>query len=291
MGILQSIQQAFRQGNALTKLIYVNAGVFIGINVPVLIAYLLSREISLLQWVALPASWPEFLRHPWTLFTYMFVHTGVWHLLFNMLFLYWFGLLFLQWMNPRQLVNLYLLGGLTGGLLYLLFYHLFPVFQSSREVPRLIGASASAMAIMIATAMRAPDFTVRLFLVWEVKIKHIALLLILLDIFTIPQNNAGGHISHLGGAMAGFFFIILLKKGIDITGWMKAAEDGIINLFRPHRKMKVVYKRPLSDFEYNQQKTEESKRLDRILEKIKDKGYDSLSEEEKEFLFKQSRKM
>jgi membrane associated rhomboid family serine protease len=290
MSISNEIKSSFTKGDNLIRLIYINIAMFVVVNIPVLLAYLFAKKISFTPWLAVPAALPELVHKPWTIITYMFFHLDVWHILFNLIFLYWFGTIFLQHMNQRLLLNLYILGGISGALFYIAAYNLFPVFLSVYYVSDLLGASAAAMAVMIAAAMRAPDFKINLFLVWSVKIKYIAIFLIALDIFTISYDNPGGHISHLGGAFAGLLFILFQKKGTDITGWMDPFWDFSKSLFYSKPKMKVTYRRPQSDFEYNKQKADESKELDRILDKIKTGGYNGLTKEEKEFLFKQSKK-
>lgn len=287
MNLAAQLGNSFKSGNNLIRLIYFNVGLFLISSLFQLFNYLFIKNIDFLSWISLPASLIQLAHRPWSLFTYMFFHADVWHILFNMIFLYWFGLIFIQFLNQRLLLNVYILGGITGGLFYLFAYNLFPVFLTSFYSSGLIGASAAAMAIMTVTALMVPNFTVKLFMLWPVQLKYIALVLVVLDLATIPKENAGGHLSHLGGVIFGVIFMLQYKKRKDITSWMNPIVDNVKGLFKKKKKMKVTYKRPVSDFEYNKRKFDESKELDRILDKIKIGGYDSLTKAEKELLFKQ----
>lgn len=291
MSFTSEIKNTFRNGSTLIRLIYVNVGIFLLVGLPMTLMYLYNKNNDFSVWLSMPAYLGGLAAKPWTLITYMFFHTGIWHLLFNMLFLYWFGTIFMQFMNGKLLLKVYLLGGILGGIFFFAAYNIFPVFLTEYYRTGLLGASAAAMAVMIAATVLVPDFTVSLFLVWRVKLKYIALFLVVLDIMTIQQNeNPGGHISHLGGALFGYIFMVLYKKQIDITTWMNPLIDLPARLFTRKPKMKVTYKRPVSDFEYNKQKNDDTKELDRILDKIKASGYDGLTKEEKDFLFRQSKK-
>jgi len=288
MKIINQLIGIYKTGTNLIRLIYINIAVFIITGTTLLIAFLLTKDFSFMPYLAFPASVSELAMRPWSLITYMFFHFDVWHVLFNMAFLYWFGTILLQYLNQRVLLSLYLLGGVFGALLFMLSYNSFPVFLEQYPYADLLGASASAMAIMAAIATIAPNYSVRLFMIWSVKIKYIALVLIAIDVFAIQQSNPGGRISHLGGALFGLLFALLYKNGMNITKWMDPIYTLVNELSRPRSKMKVSYKRPKTDFEFNKEKTDNTKELDRILDKIKLGGYDSLSKEEKDFLFKQS---
>ncbi len=287
MKLIDQIQQSFKSGNNLMKLIYVNIGIFLVIGLPTITAHLFGKELSLDYWLSAPASLPLLMSKPWTLITYMFFHIDIWHIFFNMVFLYWFGTLFIQFFNERLLLNVYILGGITGALVFIGAYNFFPVFMHDYIRSSLLGASAAAMAILISVAIMAPTFKIQLF-IWPVQLKYLALATVAIDIFTINSSNPGGHISHLGGALFGLIFITYYKKGKDITKWMNPIWDFFSKLFTKKPRMKVSYKRPDSDFEFTKRKNDETKELDRILEKIKVGGYDNLTREEKEFLFKQS---
>lgn len=252
---------------------------------------------GIFELLALPASFTRFILQPWSLFTYMFMHAGFMHILFNMLWLYWFGQLFLYFFSGKHLRGLYILGGICGGLLYMISYNLFPYFRPMVEVSTMVGASASVLAIVVATAYREPNYPVRLFLFGTIRLKYLALIVVLTDLLFITSGNAGGHIAHLGGALAGLWFAASLSKGTDITVWINRILDGVSSLFykknwKRKPKMKVHYGNYSreQDYDYNARKKAQSDEVDRILDKLKKSGYESLTTEEKKSLFDASKK-
>jgi membrane associated rhomboid family serine protease len=234
---------------------------------------------------------PGIIARPWTIITYMFVHdlNGIWHLLFNMLWLYWFGQIFLQFLSQKKLLSVYLLGGFAGAVLYTLVYNIFPAFELERFGSNMVGASAAIMAVVIAIAAIAPNYSIQIIFFGPVKLKYIALITIVIDLISIQYSNAGGHIAHIGGELFGYLYAKNHLKGRDLTSGFSKIIDAILNLFTPRKRMKVTYKTPTNDFEYNKTKVEQQKEVDRILDKIAKGGYNSLSKEEKDFLFKSSR--
>lgn len=294
--IFDGIKETFRQGSNLTKLIYINLGVFLLIKLLGVFYFFFgidpSGSFSLAYWLSVPADVSELLHRPWSVFSYMFLHQEFLHILFNMLWLYWFGKIFLAYLDQKKLLSIYLIGGLTGAALYIFAYNIFPVFEAARPVSIALGASASVMAIVLATAVYVPNHTVHLIFLGPVKIKHIAIFSIVLDILSIPTGNAGGHIAHLGGAFYGWLFIYELRKGKDISSGFNLAMDWFFSLFKGKRRMRVSYKntQKMTDQEYNKKKKQDQERLNEILEKISKSGYDSLTREEKEILFKSSNK-
>lgn len=229
----------------------------------------------------------------------MFMHAGILHILFNMLWLYWFGSLFLHFFSAKHLRGLYVLGGICGGLLYMVAYNVFPLFSSQIAGSTLVGASASVLAIVAATAYREPNYRVQLFLFGAIRLKYLALVVIGIDVISITSSNAGGHIAHLGGALAGLWFAASLSKGIDLTSWINWFLDGFMSLFQKKTwkrkpKMKVHYGGSATghekDYDYNARKKAQSEEVDRILEKLKKSGYDSLTTEEKKSLFDASKR-
>jgi membrane associated rhomboid family serine protease len=246
---------------------------------------------SVLQWVSVPAYIPNLLLKPWTIFTYMFVQEGLWHLFFNMIWLFWFGKIFIEFMPGNKIYIIYLIGGISGALTFILAYNFFPVFQDTIQLSTTIGASASVLAITIATAVLVPDYTVNLLFVGSVKIKYIALFTVILDVLMIRSGNAGGHFAHIGGAVSGALFIMFIRKDIaKRLGLLKI----IALLSDPFKRkpMRKVYSKgkPLSDEEYNRQKVLKQQKIDHILDKISRSGYSSLSAEEKDILFNSSKK-
>lgn len=293
--IITDIKESFRRGNIYIQLIYINVGVFILTTLTEVILQLFNRSLTgVFEWFELPASLTRFVIQPWSLLTYMFMHEGILHILFNMLWLYWFGALFLSFYSAKHLRGVYILGGICGGLLYMAAYNIFPYFHLMVEYSFMLGASASVLAIVVATAYREPNYPIRLFLFGTVQLKYLALIVVVLDLLFITSNNAGGHIAHLGGALAGLWFASSLSKGTDITAWINKIADAVISLFsfKPRKpKMKIRYGTDRQkDYNYNARKKAQSDEIDRILDKLKKSGYDSLTAEEKKSLFDASKR-
>ncbi|MCX6322463.1 MAG: rhomboid family intramembrane serine protease [Bacteroidia bacterium] len=293
MGIWDDIKKTFRNGSNLTRLMYINIAVFILINIVALISFLLNNpEVSVkaLNLFSVPSSFKILLVRPWTIITYMFVHKDIWHILFNILWLYWFGRIFLEYLDQRKLVAVYLLGGISGAIVYILSFNVFPAFTGVVAESVAIGASASVMAVVIAIAAYVPDYTVQLFLFGRIKIKYMALAIFVLTSIMDFSINSGGKLAHIGGAFFGYFYTINLRQGRDIGKGFNRVIDFFVTLFKPRKKLKVTYKKAATEYEYNKIKTEHQTRINSILDKISKGGYDSLTKEEKETLFKESQK-
>lgn len=296
--ILNDLKRTFQQGNIVVRLIYINVAAFIISTLLSVVLGLFNVNVAeFLRDLYLPADLLQLLRRPWTLITYMFMHAGLWHLLGNMLWLYWFGRLFLYFFSAKHLRGLYVVGGLLGALLYIVAYNLFPMFENQLYSATLVGASASVLAIAIATAVREPEYRINLMLIGPVKLKYFALFIVLFDVLYVGSNNAGGHIAHLGGALAGWWFAKGVSQGRDITHWVNVCIDAISRLFdkrerKPRRpKMKVhTTNSRTADYEYNAHKKAQSDEVDKILDKLKKSGYSSLSDEEKRRLFEASKR-
>jgi len=233
------------------------------------------------DYLAIPAYLPKLLIRFWTPLTYMFMHAGWLHILFNMLWLYWFGQIFEEYMGEKRIVGVYLLGGLTGAVFYVFSYNFFPVFAPALLLSTAVGASASVMAIMVATATLLPDYSIPLILIGPVKLKWLALAMVIVDYLSIAGPNAGGEIAHLGGALLGFVYIKRLQKGSD---WV-ANIAGIFRSGPRLSKLKVVA-RNTNKRSANRPRQED---IDLILDKISTSGYESLTGEEKEILFRASK--
>jgi membrane associated rhomboid family serine protease len=293
MGIWDDIKITFRKGTNLTRLIYINIGVFFIISAAAIIGFLLKNPdvgSTAINLFAIPASLNVLLVKPWTLITYMFTHKDIWHILFNMLWLYWFGRIFLEYLDQRKLVAVYLLGGICGAVVYVFSFNIFPAFSGVVGESVAIGASASVMAIVIAIAVYVPDYTVQLFLLGRMKIKYMALAIFVLTSLMDFSVNSGGKLAHIGGALFGYLYALNLKKGHDIGTWFNRIIDFFATLFKPRKKLKVTYKKPVTDYDYNKVKAENQARINHILEKISKGGYDSLTKEEKDILFRESQK-
>ena len=291
----------FKAADIVRKYIYINVAVAIIlllIGVFSVLFNVSSLGSALRGWLELPASPAVLLHRPWTLFTYMFVHSGLMHLLWNMFALYVFGGIFLNFFSVRHFVGTYIFGGLCGAFFFVLAYNIFPYFADVVGSAHLVGASASVLAIVVATAVRSPEYRINLLFFGSVKLSTFAVITVLVSVLMLSGNNAGGNFAHLGGAFAGFVFAYLLGRGVDVTSvvnssidWMKTLFGG--KLFRRRKKVKFTYttggKRG-SDYDYNARKKADEAEIDAILEKIKKGGYASLSEDEKKRLFDASSK-
>lgn len=293
MGIWDEIKLVFRNGSNLTRLIYINIAVFVLITIVAVIGFLVNnQEISgkVLDLFSVPASFNALLIRPWTLITYMFTHKDIWHILFNMLWLYWFGRIFLEYLDQRKLVAVYLLGGISGALVYILSFNIFPAFKGIVADSVAIGASASVMAIVIAIATYVPDYAVQLFLFGRIKIKYMALAIFILTSIMDFSVNSGGKLAHIGGAFFGYLYIINLRHGRDIGKGFNRIIDFFVTAFKPRKKLKVTHKKVANEYEYNKIKADHQKQINHILDKISKGGYESLTKEEKETLFNESQK-
>lgn len=268
----------------LNKIIALNVAIFLSTGIIGVFFFLFQINFSLAAWVndhlGVPAYLGDLLYKPYTIISYQFLHSGFFHLFFNMLWLYWFGQLFEEFLGYVKILWVYLLGGIAGATLYITAYNVFPIFASSLASSIAIGASASTMAVVAAAATLLPDYTFRLILLGPVRIKYIAAFYFISDFLGIAGSNAGGHIAHLGGAIFGFLYIKQLQSGTD---WSKPFEQFFSNLLRKKAPLKVVSK--------NEQTTASSEKvkqaeIDAILDKISASGYDKLTQKEKETLFK-----
>lgn len=286
MNLLDEIKESFREGSALTRLIYINLGIFLVIRLANVFYFLAGAPFPFLDWLALPSDFGMLASRPWTLLTYMFLHFDFLHILFNLLWLYWMGQIFLGYFSQEKLVTLYLLGGISGGLFYVAGYNSFPVFSELVADSRLLGASASVIAIVTALAVHAPNHTIHLMFIGPVKMKFLALFSVLIYVIGISSTNAGGNLAHLGGAFGGVIYLFQLRRGIDPGKGIGRLASALKSIVAPKPKVKITYRKPTDDIEYNRQKNQDKNRMNEILEKISKSGYDSLSKEEKEILFR-----
>ena len=292
---ISDLKSRFHRGDINVQLIYINVGVFVVTTlVSVFLRLFNIGDASWMNFLTLPASIPEFLKQPWSLLSYMFLHADPLHLLFNMLWLYWFGQLFLSFFSARHFRGLYLLGGICGGLFYMLALNVFPYFTPYIYISTLLGASASVLAIVVATAVREPEYRVNFMFIGTVRLKYVALFMVVTDLLFVTSGNGGGHIAHLGGALAGWWFAWSLRKGKDVTKWINGVLDGCSGVWSKlsskKPKMKVSKGGRAADYDYNARKKQQSEEIDRILDKLKKSGYGSLTTEEKKRLFDASKK-
>ena len=286
-----------KKQNIVIKLLLLNIGVFVVIIILQLFFYLFnSLDVydEIIKYLMLPANLKTLLFHFWTIFTYMFLHQNFWHLFGNMLWLYFMGIIALQYLKDIQILTLYIIGGLSGAILYVIGFNIFPVFIQIKNEAFLLGASAAVTAIVVGIAAYKPREVVYLFGVLKLELWVIAIFMVIWDLALLPLSNPGGHLAHIGGAVYGLIFGIQLAKGNNIQS---RAEHLFSKIFRiksiSRRKMKVIKNNLKSsdDFEYNLSQTEIKNEIDRILDKISQYGYDSLSKKEKIFLKKYSSKI
>jgi membrane associated rhomboid family serine protease len=300
MGLIIKLKNLFQRGNIFIRLIYINVAVFFVTALITTFFQLFNKTVAgVFSFLELPASFLRLSERPWSLFSYMFMHADFLHLLFNMLWLYWFGMLFFSFFSAKHLRGLYILGGIFGGLLYMVCYNVFPYFRSQVEYSSMVGASASVLAIVIAVACRQPDYSIRLLFFGNIRLKYIALVVVLSDLLFITSGNAGGHIAHLGGAFAGFGFVAGLNKGVDMTSWINKFLDLILVLFekttwqhkhKPFMKVQRHSRNTKTNHFAGNKKTCSNATMDDILDKLKKSGYESLTAEEKKILFDASKR-
>lgn len=293
--LINDLKGGYQRGNLCMRIIYINVAVFIVCQLAEVIMRLFNQSLlPLFNLFEVPASIATLLMQPWALITYMFMHGGVLHLLFNMLWLYSFGNLFLQAYSSNHFRGLYLLGGLGAALTYIAAYNIFPYFEGWVDHSYMLGASGAVLAIVTATAYRMPHFRVQLFLLGEMQLKYLAWIAVGIDLLLITSDNAGGHIAHIGGACTGLFFAWSLEKGRDLTRWILWIIGSIESLFSPRKrkpKMRIIHGgKHESDYAYNARKREDEEEIDRILDKLKKSGYENLTTEEKRKLFDASRR-
>lgn len=281
MSIINNIQTRFKQANIVEKLIYIHIGVFILTSL--LSVFSKQNESNIIiQWFSLNSDFDFFITKPWTIISYGFLHANFLHILFNSIMLYYFGNLFIQYFTQKQLLTFFLLGTLAGGFIFLLGYSYIP-FLSNQAIP-MVGASAGVSAIIIGIATYMPNYQLKLRLIGSVKLWHIAAFYIFLDVLQLSGNNAGGHLAHLGGAIFGFLYV---NQGstTKLSFW-----DKISSFFASKRKpLKTVYKSKKTSTKKQANTTYKQQKINVILDKISKSGYDTLSKDEKDFLFKQGK--
>ena len=280
--IIEDVKQSFRSGNMITRLIIINIIVYMVMAILNAFTPADSGFFSgLIQYLAIPGPFPEFLWKFWTWITHMFLHSGLWHMAINMLYLYWFGRITGDLIGDRHVLPGYILGGLAGAVAYILSYQLL---GSGVIGGYALGASAAVMSLVIMAGIIAPDYNIRLLFLGNVKLKFIVLAIIFFDLISIGRmSNTGGHIAHLGGMLMGAYYIYSLRSGRDLSTIFSGVK--ITTNSRP-RHMKVH--RSSDEKKKPRRTSSEQEEIDKILEKIKRSGYESLTDEEKDILFKAS---
>jgi membrane associated rhomboid family serine protease len=293
-----------KPNNGLAQLIIINVGVFVVLGIIAVFSTLAGTEAVFTftyKQFTIPAPIGEFLTRPWTLITYAFAHSfnNIWHILMNMLVLYWFGRVFVDFLGSQKLINLYVLGAIAGGLTYLLAYNMIPFYADRVNMfDGMVGASAAVYAISVATATFWPDHKFYMLFFGPVKIKYLVGIYLFFSFLGSVGGNAGGNLAHLGGALIGFVYARQLPKGTDIGAWVFSTMEFMKSFFIRNPKIKVSHRqkankqsrtRSAPNSSASTTKFDQSE-IDKILDKISESGYDSLSKDEKEKLFNASKK-
>lgn len=275
--------KVFQSGNPVFFYIGINTIVYVAVAL-FGVTYFLAGNTNVRfldyvsEYVAFPAALSKLPFRFYTILTYQFFHNDIFHILFNMLWLFWMGRIFLDFLKPRQFHLVYLAGGVMGAVVYALAYNIFPVFAPYIPAAIIIGSSASVMAIAVATATLVPDYSMSLMFIGNVKLKYLLMAYIVIDLISIASQNPGGSFAHLGGALFGFVYIKLLQGGNDLSGW-----------FERKPTLKVVKNDKPGAGARNKSNKVNQKEVDAVLDKVSKSGYDKLSREEKEILFKASK--
>ena len=289
---MSQLKLLWLNAGAGVRLIIINVAAFVILFLPLSLLHLMNMDSTgsfIMNQLELPGNVMQLLFKPWTLITHLFVHSGLMHILFNMMTLYFTYQLFNQRFDDKRFLNVYFVSGFAGALMFLLSVNLFPLFSENAHSYSAVGASAAVMGVLIAICTYRPQDEVMLFGVFKLKLQWMALIFVLLDLISIRSGNEGGHLAHLGGALFGFFWAVNMKKGTDIAAFFNKAQA--VFRWKPKRKstIKVVHKRAKTDDDFNLDKRQKQKRIDDILDKISRSGYDSLSKEEKALLFELSK--
>lgn len=283
MSIINNIQTRYKNATIVEKLIYINITVFALTLLTTVFSNLFESPVNIIiQWFSLNSEFNFFITKPWTIISYGFLHADFIHILFNLIVLYYFGNLFIQYFTQKQLLTFYLLGTFFGGLVFLLSYSYFPLF-ANQQVP-LVGASAGISAIIVGIATYMPNYQLKLRLIGFVKLWHLAAIYIALDVLQLAGDNAGGHFAHIGGAIFGFLYVNQASN-TETKIWNKIA-----TIFSVKKKpLKTVYKSKKTTVKKQTNTTYKQQKINAILDKISKSGYDTLSQDEKDFLFKQGK--
>ena len=281
--LTDQIRNKFKSANIVEQFVYINIAVFVLTYLVNSISFLMKFEGNFVfDWFSLPANFENIMSRPWTILTYGFLHEGIWHILFNLIILYYIGNLFLDFFSKRDFLFYYFLGMFFGGLIFILSYNFFPALKSERAF--LVGASAAVTSILIGIATKIPNYALHFKFIGAIKLWYIAVAIVLLDIVQIPISNAGGHLAHLGGALTGFLLTSLVTKNNSLSLFFS-------NLFKAKKQkpLKTVYKKRKPSKTVKNSNSHQRK-IDDILDKISKSGYETLSKEEKEFLFSMGNK-
>jgi len=288
-GTLQGdLRYQLQNGSIIIRLIIANIAMFLVYGLLAVICFLISNTaptVFLSDNLMAFSSWSGSLHKPWTIITYQFFHISLFHIFFNMLWLYWFGEIFVLYVGEKKVLPLYLMGGFFGWLVFALAMNYIPALSSGASNSRLLGASAGIMAVVFGAVAIRPDHELRLLFIGNIKILYVALISLVLDMLAIPQGGAGTYFSHLGGALFGYGYVKLWYSGTDLFAFL----DTVQHWFKPKMKVKSMYVNRDGIKREGKLTDKTQKRLDEILDKISRSGYDSLTQQEKNFLFQYSK--
>lgn len=295
MSYIQDLKNVFIEKNrGIAQVIVVNVAVFLTTGIISVLFILFNKPLGSSDYIqnmlGVPADITRLMYRPYSLFTYMFVHAGIWHLAVNMLWLNWIGSILVDLVGSKKVVACYILGGLFASLIFIAAYNVFPLFATVKGSAFLVGASGSVLAVVLAAATLTPDFSLRLLLFGDVKLKYLALVAVLLDVLQIAGSNAGGHLAHLGGAAFGFAYIRLMQQGYDLSHWVYVPVEYVKSLFAPKKMSYTVSKPQNMAAKPQPEQLNNQQQIDEILDKISAQGYENLSSAEKEKLFRLSNK-
>jgi len=277
---MNQILNKYQQGTIVEKLIYINLALFLLTFLMNTLGFLFKSDGNfILDWFSMPSDIDQFIFKPWTIISYGFLHGGFFHILSNLIVLYYIGNLFIDYFSQKQLLNFYILGTIFGGLLYLVSYTIFPALKESNST--LVGASSAVMAIFIGIATYIPNYELNFRFIGFVKLWKLAAIFVVLDLIQIPSGNAGGHLAHLGGALFGFIYMQQIRTGSI------SFKNSFADFFSKKSNLKTVYKSKKKTTKATQKTNQE--KIDVVLDKISKSGYESLNQEEKNLLFKQGK--
>jgi membrane associated rhomboid family serine protease len=301
--VFEEVKNAWNKpNNGLYQLIIINVGIFVVLGILAVISSIAGVDgifTFVYRQFTIPAPFDEFIFRPWTIITYAFAHSfqTLWHIIMNMLVLYWFGRVFVDFFGSQKLINLYVLGAIAGGVTYLLAYNLIPFYSDRMNLfSGMVGASAAVFAISVATATHFPDHRFFLLFFGPVKIKYLVGIYIFISFLGSVGSNAGGNLAHLGGALIGFIYARQMMKGNEMGIWVFKTMEFIKSFFVHKPNIKVTHRQPKSTPSAKTSASTKPKsdfsqdEIDKILDKISERGYDSLTKDEKEKLFNASKK-
>jgi membrane associated rhomboid family serine protease len=296
MNLIEDFKWQFRKGdNALIKIILINVFVFVTVHVIYVFCYMSNKTDFYFTYIysqfELPSSIIKFLHKPWTIITYFFAHyhLDIFHIIFNMLGLYWFGTVVKEFVGSKKLISLYVLGGLSAGIFYLFIFNVLVKIANIPPSVTVIGASGAVMSVVVGAATLVPSYNFFLPFIGAIRIIYIAGIYIFISFIGIVGSNSGGDVAHLGGALMGYVYAKQLRNGTDLGKWIIYLLEDFPASFKRKSRLKVSYKNTGSAVK-NSSTTPDQKEIDDILDKISRSGYESLTKEEKQKLFKASQK-